>query len=86
LGVSIDSKQSHHNWANSLGGVTYPLLQDYHPKGDMATSYGVYLENKGYTARATVIVDKQGSVQYSVMANGERNISELLAECQKING
>ena len=52
----------------------------------MATSYGVYLENKGYTARATVIVDKQGSVQYSVMANGERNISELLAECQKENG
>ena len=86
LGVSIDSKQSHYNWANSLGGVSYPLLQDYHPKGAMATSYGVYLENKGYTARATVIVDKQGLVQYSVMANGERNISELLAECQKVNG
>jgi alkyl hydroperoxide reductase subunit AhpC len=86
LGVSIDSKESHDNWAKSLGGISYPLLQDYHPKGSMATSYGTYLENKGFAARSTVIVDKQGSVRYSVMANGERDISALLAECKKVNG
>ena len=86
LGVSIDSKESHDNWAKSLGGISYPLLQDYHPKGSMATSYGTYLENKGFAARSTVIVDKQGSVRYSVMAKGERDISELLTECKKVNG
>ena len=86
LGVSIDSKHSHKKWAESLGGVSYPLLQDFHPKGSMATSYGTYLENKGFAARSTVIVDKQGSVRYSVMANGERIITELLTECKKING
>ena len=48
LGVSIDSKESHDNWAKSLGGISFPLLQDYHPKGEMATSYGTYLENKGF--------------------------------------
>ena len=86
MGVSIDSKHSHKKWAESLGGVSYPLLQDFHPKGSMATSYGTYLENSGFAARSTVIVDKQGLVQYSVMANGERIITELLNECQKING
>ena len=86
MGVSIDSKHSHKIWAESLGGVSYPLLQDFHPKGAMATSYGAYLENKGFAARSTFIVDKQGLVRYSVMANGERIITELLAECQKING
>ena len=86
LGVSIDSKHSHKNWAESLGGVTFPLLQDFHPKGAMAISYGNYLENKGKIARSTVIVDKQGIVRYSVLADGERIISELLAECKKING
>ena len=86
LGVSVDSKHSHKNWAESLGGVSYPLLQDFHPKGSMATSYGTYLEDKGFTTRSTVIVDKQGLVQYSVLANGERVISELLAECKKVNG
>jgi len=68
LGVSVDSKHSHKNWAESLGGVSYPLLQDFHPKGSMATSYGTYLEDKGFTTRSTVIVDKQGLVQYSVLA------------------
>jgi len=86
LGVSVDSKHSHKNWAESLGGVSYPLLQDFHPKGSMATSYGTYLEDKGFTTRSTVIVDKQGLVQYSVLANGERVISVLLAECKKVNG
>ena len=86
MGVSIDSKHSHKKWAESLGGVSYPLLQDFHPKGAMTTSYGAYLENKGFAARSTFIVDKQGSVRYSVMADGERDISELLAECKKING
>ena len=85
MGVSIDSKHSHKNWAESLGGVSYPLLQDFHPKGSMATSYGTYLEHKGFAVRSTVIVDKQGSVRYSVMADGERIIGELLAECKKVN-
>ena len=85
LGVSIDSKHSHKNWAESLGGVSFPLLQDFHPKGAMAVLYGNYIENKGKIARSTVIVDKQGIVGYSVLADGERIISELLDECTKIN-
>ena len=85
LGVSIDSKHSHKHWAESLGGVSFPLLQDFHPKGAMAISYGNYLENKGKIARSTVIVDKHGIVRFSAMADGERIISELLAECKKIN-
>ena len=85
LGVSIDSKHSHKNWAESLGGVSFPLLQDFHPKGAMAISYGNYLENKGKIARSTVIIDKKGVVRYSSLADGERIISELLAECKKIN-
>ena len=85
LGVSIDSRHSHKKWAESLGGVSYPLLQDFHPKGAMAVSYGNYLEDKGYIARSTVIADKHGIVRYSALADGERTISELLAECKEIN-
>ena len=85
LGISVDSKESHENWAKSLGGVSFPLLQDYHPKGAMSKSYGVYLEDKGYAARSTVIVDKKGIVRYSFVSASERDIQELLAECKKIN-
>ena len=86
LGISVDSKESHVKWAESLGGVSYPLLQDYHPKGEMSKSYGVYLEDKGYAARSTVIVDKKGIVRFAEISIGERNISELLRECEKIKG
>ena len=70
-----------------MGGISFPLLQDFHPKGDMAAKYGAYLADKGITDRATVIVDKQGLVRYavSVTTAGERNPKELLAECQKVN-
>ena len=53
----------------------------------MAKKYGVFLEDKGITDRATVIIDKQGTVRYakSVTPAGERNPKELLAEAQKVN-
>ena len=85
LGISVDTRESHENWAKSLGGVTFPLLQDYHPKGAVSIKYGTYLEDKGYSARSTVIVDKNGFVRYSELASGEREISLLLEECKRIN-
>ena len=53
----------------------------------MAKKYGVFLEDKGITDRATVIIDKQGTVRYaqSVTPSGERNPKDLLAEAQKVN-
>lgn len=87
MGVSVDSRFSHDNWAKSCGGVSFPLLQDFHPKGATAEKYGAFLSDKGITDRATVIIDKQGVVRYaaSVTPAGERNPKDLLAECQKVN-
>lgn len=87
LGVSIDSRYCHENWASSLGGISYPLLADFHPKGAVATSYGLYLEDNGITDRATVIIDKQGIVRYahSVTPAGRRQSEDLLSECRKVN-
>jgi alkyl hydroperoxide reductase subunit AhpC len=87
LGVSVDSIYSHENWANSLGGVSFPLLADFHPKGATAEKYGVLLSDKGITDRATVIIDKQGVVRYAVSVTpaGQRDPKDLLAECQKVN-
>lgn len=70
-----------------MGGVTFPLLADFHPKGDMAKKYGVYLEDKGITDRATVIIDKNGAVRYAVSVTpaGQRNPKDLLTEAQKVN-
>jgi alkyl hydroperoxide reductase subunit AhpC len=65
VGISVDSKPSHIAFAKSLGGIEkYPLLADFHPKGDVSKRYGVYKEDKGICERAIVVVDKQGVVRY----------------------
>ena len=65
VGISVDSVPSHTAFAKSIGGIErYPLLADFHPKGDVSKKYGVYLEEKGICERAIVLVDKEGIVRY----------------------
>jgi hypothetical protein len=87
LGVSIDSIYCHLNWAMSLGGISFPLLADFHPKGAVAASYGLYLDDKGITDRATVIIDADGVVRHvsSVTPSGKRDIAALAALCEEVN-
>jgi glutaredoxin len=63
LGLSVDSTDCLRAWAESLGGVTYPLLSDFWPHGQVAQMYGV-LRKQGYSERALFIIDKQGIVRY----------------------
>lgn len=64
LGISVDSIPSHVAWAKSLGGISYDLLADFHPKAETAKGYGVYRESAGISERALFIVDKKGKVAY----------------------
>jgi alkyl hydroperoxide reductase subunit AhpC len=65
VGISVDSVPSHIAFAKSVGGITtYPLLADFHPKGEVSKQYGVWKEDKGISERANLIVDKQGIIRY----------------------
>ena len=64
VGVSVDNVPSVAAWANSLGGITYPLLSDFWPHGAVAQQYCVLMEERGISQRANFIVDKQGKVVY----------------------
>jgi peroxiredoxin len=63
LGISVDSRWSHFAFAKQQG-LKYPLLSDFLPRGDVANKYGLFLPEKGHTARATVIIDKSGKVAW----------------------
>jgi glutaredoxin len=63
LGISVDSKDCLRAWAESLGGITYPLLSDFWPHGRVAQLYGV-LRSEGYAERAIFIIDKKGYIRY----------------------
>jgi glutaredoxin len=59
----VDSVPSLKAWADSLGGITYPLLSDFFPHGAVAQKFGV-LRKEGYTERAIFVIDKQGTIRY----------------------
>jgi peroxiredoxin len=63
LGISVDSVPCNTAWAKSLGGLTYDLLSDFEPKGEVARAYGAY-RPEGFSERALFIVDKDGKLAY----------------------
>lgn len=73
-------------WAESLGGINYPLLSDFYPHGAVADLYGV-LRPEGYSERALFIVDKQGYVRYVDVHDIEDQPDNdvLLAELRRID-
>lgn len=86
-GISVDTTFSHAAWAEQLGGLSLPLISDFHPKGEIAEAFGVYLAEKGITDRATVLVDAGGTVRYaqSVTPAGKRDMDTLVAACEAID-
>jgi len=46
--------------------LTYPLLSDFWPHGEVAKAYGVFNETLGASDRGTFVIDKFGIVQWTV--------------------
>ena len=63
LGVSVDHIPCLQAWAESLGGINYPLLSDFWPHGQVAEQYGVF-RSEGKSERAIFIIDKDGIIRY----------------------
>jgi peroxiredoxin len=65
LGVSIDAQPAKAAWAKTLGTISYDLLSDFHPHGEVAQKYGVFRATDGISERAIFVVDKQGKIAWS---------------------
>jgi peroxiredoxin len=63
LAISSDAGPSKKAWGDSLG-VTYDLLSDFHPQGDVARAYGV-LRDDGLPERSVFVVDKAGTIRWA---------------------
>jgi peroxiredoxin len=64
LAVSVDAGPSKKAWADSLGGISYDLLSDFHPHGKVASDYGV-MRNDGISERAIFVIDKDGKIAWA---------------------
>jgi peroxiredoxin len=86
VGISIDSTHTNRAWAESLGGISYPLLCDFWPHGNVARQFGVFDEKAGRSERAVFVIDKQGVVRYiDVHDIGEEpDETQILEELEKL--
>ena len=63
VGISVDSVWSHLAFAKDRN-LHFPLLADFHPKGQVAELYGAYLPDYGTSNRSLVLVDPEGVVSW----------------------
>ena len=83
LGISVDNVPTNKAWANSMGGISYPLLSDFWPHGFVAVKYNAF-RSEGLTERALFIVDKKGIVRYKdIHAITDQPKNSELFEAQK---
>lgn len=64
VGISVDGAWCHQAFARDRN-LHFPLLADFHPKGEVSRAYGAYRDDVGESARALFIVDEHGTIAWS---------------------
>jgi len=64
VGLSVDGAWCHEAFARHRN-IHFPLLADFHPKGEVAKSYGAYRRDEGVADRVLYVIDRKGIVFWS---------------------
>jgi peroxiredoxin len=67
LGISVDSIWCHLAFSQQ-NNFHFPLLSDFHPKGDVCKLYNVYRDDDGEAERALYVIDKEGVIAWSYIS------------------
>ena len=72
FGVNRDSVYTHRAWAHEYG-IDVPLLSDM--TFAAARAFGVHVEEKGHSRRATFLIDKEGRVALAHVEDGTDDLT-----------
>ena len=64
FGLSVDPQPAKAAWAKVLCLKETRILADFWPHGKVSADYGLFLEDKGISGRANVLVDEKGNVAW----------------------
>ena len=67
LGISVDGAWCHQAFAQARN-LHFPLLADFHPKGQVSQAYGVYMDDVGEAGRALFLIDERGTIAWSYLS------------------
>ncbi len=62
VGVSVDTVPSKAAWAKELKIEYTKLLADFWPHGENARKLGLFIEDKGVSKRANILIDENGTI------------------------
>jgi alkyl hydroperoxide reductase subunit AhpC len=86
LGISVDHVWSHKAFADHLGGLSYPLLADFFPHGEITRRYGLWRSDAGRGSRALVVIDSAGVVRWTqVIERGWPGVAEVLKVLESLS-
>jgi peroxiredoxin len=87
IAISVDSIYSHGAWA-AVRGLSFPLLSDFHPKGQVARLYSVMRDSDGFSERALYVIDADGKIRFkhiSPKLNHIPDIYELFDQLKQLD-
>ncbi|NMO01221.1 peroxiredoxin [Gordonia sp. TBRC 11910] len=64
VAISVGPPPTHKVWSVAQAFL-FPILSDFWPHGDVARSYGVFDEERGYSLRGTFVVDRDGTILFA---------------------
>ena len=85
IGISVDSLYSHGAWA-AVRGITFPLLADFHPNGEVSRMYKVMRQTEGFSERALYIIDRDGIIRYSHVSPLIHHIPDIYELFEQLEG
>jgi peroxiredoxin len=87
FGIGVDSVPCNKAWAKSLGIEKTSLLSDFWPHGGVASLYDVFRSKDGYSERANIILDENGTVVFVKVYPLDQlpDINEVLELCRTIS-
>jgi peroxiredoxin len=75
--VSCDAPASRQAWKQQLG-AEYVFASDFWPHGSAAKAYGVFNEENGAPHRGTFLVDRDGTVVWSLVSEHDERRTEMV--------
>jgi alkyl hydroperoxide reductase subunit AhpC len=58
-------------------GISFPLLADFNPKGEVARRYQVWREADGFSERALYVVDGEGVIRYAHLSPKLQHVPDI---------
>ena len=87
LTITADSMYANEAFSRQLGGLPFPILADFLPRGAISREWGVWADEREHPRNVTILIDKNGVVQ-SVehhKQGGAPDIRALIAAIDTLN-